>query len=60
MAAGGIGMGGSCFRHGRSRMAIAIRPSHPYDAGTEHVRFFFHPPGRRERGCMAVHGGGVV
>ena len=25
--------------HGRSRMTIAIRPSHPYNAGTEHVGF---------------------
>ena len=25
--------------HGRSRMTIAIRPSHPYYAGTEHVGF---------------------
>ena len=29
----------SIFMHGRSGMTIAIRPSHPYNAGTEHVGF---------------------
>ena len=29
----------SVFMHDRSGMAIAIRPSHPYIAGTEHVGF---------------------
>ena len=29
----------SIFMHGRSGMTIAIRPSHPYYAGTEHVGF---------------------
>ena len=29
----------SIFMHGRSRTTIAIRPSHPYNAGTEHVGF---------------------
>ena len=25
--------------HGRSRMAIAFRPKHPYNEGTEHAGF---------------------
>ena len=29
----------SIFMHGRSGMTIAIRPSHSYYAGTEHVGF---------------------
>ena len=29
----------SIFRHGRSRMTIAIRPSHTHNGGTEHVGF---------------------
>ena len=29
----------SIFMHGRSRMVIAVRPSHPYNGGTEHVGF---------------------
>ena len=39
------GAGGLCSRlcsivmHGRSRMTIWYRPSHPYDVRTEHVRF---------------------
>ena len=39
---GGVGRGRgvySTFMHGRSRMTITIRPSHPYNAGTEHVGF---------------------
>ena len=37
----GYRMGGvySIFMHGRSRMAIAIRPSHPHNVRTEHVGF---------------------
>ena len=29
----------SIFMHGRSRMTIGYRPSHPYYAGREHVGF---------------------
>ena len=29
----------SIFIHGRSGMTVAIRPLHPYNAGTEHVGF---------------------
>ena len=30
---------GTHFKHGGSRMTIAIRPWHPHDVGTEHVGF---------------------
>ena len=33
------GGGYSIFMHGRSRMTIWYRPSHPYNAGTTHVGF---------------------
>ena len=33
------GGGYTQFVHGRSRMTIAIRPSHPYYAETEHIEF---------------------
>ena len=41
LRAEGEGKRGECtqFVHGRSGMTIAIRPSHPYHAGTEHVGF---------------------
>ena len=29
----------SILMHGRTGITIAIRPSHPYNAGTEHVGF---------------------
>ena len=34
----------STLMHSRSPMTIAIRPSHPYNGGTEHVGF---PPTRQ-------------
>ena len=33
------GRGGTQFVHGRSRMIVAIRPSHPCYAGTEHAGY---------------------
>ena len=41
------GVGGRCthFMHSRGLNHIVIRPSNPYNAGTEHVRF---SPARKE------------
>ena len=44
------GEGGIYFTHGRSSMTV--RPSHPYNAGTEHVGF------SQTRQAMRGEGGG--
>ena len=44
----------SIFMHGGGRMTIWYRPSHAYNAGTEHVGF---PPTRRDEGNRKGRGG---